>query len=292
MANDVLHIHVVADSTGESGARLARAALVQFPRQQVEIVQHRRTTTTEALLGVLDDLRREDAAHVVVLSTLVSTHMRELVAAGCADLGIRHVDLLGETLAAITDATGHAADEVAMRPVQVDTDYFTRIAAMDFVVRNDDGAAPARLRECDICLVGPSRSGKTPLAIFLGYLGYKATNVPLVPGIEPPEQLFAIDPWRIVGLTMDAERLLQIRSRRVKGLGGFGTRDGYADLAKIYDELDHVGAIMRRLRCPVIDTTGLALEEAAGRVIDIVDQRAARLGAHLERPAGTRHVSS
>lgn len=58
--------------------------------------------------------------------------------------------------------------------------------------------------------MGASRSGKTPLSLYLGYVGYKTVNVPLVPGIKPPDELFQIERWRIVGLTIDAERLLQI----------------------------------------------------------------------------------
>ncbi|WP_267469554.1 kinase/pyrophosphorylase, partial [Nocardia farcinica] len=92
-------------------------------------------------------------------------------------------------------------------------------------------------------MVGVSRSGKTPLSIYLGYLGYKTVNVPLVPGIAPPTELAAVDRWRIVGLTIDAQRLLEIRGRRVRGLGGFGNEDGYADLAAIYEELDEGGKI-------------------------------------------------
>ena len=112
-----------------------------------------------------------------------------------------------------------------------------------------------------------------------------------MPGIQPPQELFGIERWRIVGLTIDAERLLQIRSRRIQGLGGFGTRDGYADLTQIFEELDEVGAIQRRLGAPVVDTTGLALEEAAARIIDIVDEPARRSGSQLRRPAGQLRIT-
>ncbi len=117
-------------------------------------------------------------------------------------------------------------------------------------------------------------------------MGYKAVNVPLVPGIDPPKELFELDRWRIVGLTMDAERLLKIRGQRVRGMGGFGTKDGYADLVKIYDELDEIGKVQKRLGCPIVDTTGVAIEEAASRIIDMVDERAKKVGARLRRPPG------
>jgi len=75
--------------------------------------------------------------------------------------------------------------------------------AIEFAVRFDDGVAQG-LHDADVVLVGVSRTSKTPLSIYLGYLGWKATNVPLVKGIEPPKELFEISPGKIVGLTIDA----------------------------------------------------------------------------------------
>ncbi|HNV09774.1 MAG TPA: pyruvate, water dikinase regulatory protein [Propionibacteriaceae bacterium] len=287
MPQEPIQIHVIADSSGETAARLSRAAQAQFGHSDFALVRHARVNTPERLFKVFDELRADESRRKVVLYTLVNEDMRKLVARACEELNLPSSDLMGPTLAALEQASGASADEVVMRPVVAEADYFVRISAMEFAVRNDDGAIPEALRECDICLIGASRSGKTPLSIYLGYCGYKTVNVPLIPGIAPPAELMGLDRWRIVGLTIDAERLLQIRNRRVKGLGGFGTKDGYADLAQIYDELDEVRAIQKKLGCPVIDTTGLALEEAAAKVIDLVDQRARRAGAVLRRPAGS-----
>ena len=120
-------------------------------------------------------------------------------------------------------------------------------------------------------LVGVSRTSKTPLSIYLGYLGHKAANVPVVRGIEPPEELFEIDPAKIVGLTIDAERLGDIRSARVKSMGA--PRKRYAELEAIYAELDDAAAIHRRLRCPVIDVSELSVEETSMRIIRLVERR-------------------
>lgn len=287
MPAEPLEIHVIADSTGESAARIARAAVTQFPSRQFNLVRHRKMSTTAALLQALEAVRsaRENGP-VAVLFTLVNEELADLVARFCVEAGIPYADLMTDAMRALESITGIEPDQVPMRPLGVEAEYFVRMSAIDFAVRNDDGSLPAALREADMCLVGPSRSGKTPLSIYLAYLGYKAVNVPLVPGIEPPGELFTVDRWRIVGLTMDAQRLLMIRGQRVRGMGGFGTKDGYADLAAIYDELDEVGVVLRRLGCPVIDTTGVALEEAASRIIDLVDDRARQVGARLRKPPG------
>ncbi len=291
-----LRIHVIADSSGETAARLARAAQAQFPQTTFTIVRHPRVKDSDALLRVFDDItasiRAENEVDNVILYTLVKKEMAAMVDRYCEDKNILQANLFRDTLAAFERLTGSQADEAVARPVGVEADYFDRISAMEFAVRNDDGIMPEALRECDICLVGASRSGKTPLSLYLGYVGYKTVNIPLIPGIEPPQELFGLERWRIVGLTIDAERLLQIRSRRAKSMGGYGVKDGgYADLVKIYDELDEVRKIQRSLGCPVIDTTGLALEEAAAKVIDIVDERARKAGASLRRPPGSLKIA-
>jgi [pyruvate, water dikinase]-phosphate phosphotransferase / [pyruvate, water dikinase] kinase len=108
--------------------------------------------------------------------------------------------------------------------------------------------------------------------MYLGYLGHKTANVPLVRGIDPPSHLFAVESSRIVGLTIDAERLARIRGRRLRALGA-RSRDGYAELERIMAELDEATAVHRRLGCPVLDVTSLAVEEAAARVVELVEDR-------------------
>lgn len=287
MPTEPLEIHVIADSTGETAARLARAAQAQFPAEHFRIVRHPRITTTEGLFLIVDDIRNRRERTAAVLSTLVNHVLRDLVDDACAELGVRHIDLLGPVLQQLESATGSSAARQPMRPVGVEADYFSRIAAMEFAVRHDDGQMLEGLKDADIVLIAASRCGKTPLSMYLGYLGFKTANVPLVAGIEPPAELFEVDRWRIVGLTLDPERLAVIRARRVKGLGaGSRRKDGYADLVKIYEEIDEIRAIQRRLGAPVMDTTKTALEESASRIIDIVDERARANGGVLRRPPG------
>ena len=109
--------------------------------------------------------------------------------------------------------------------------------------------------------------------MYLGYMGYKTANVPVVPGIEPPKALFKIDPAKIVGLTIDAGRLAEIRQARVAqtAANARSTRE----LVEIYEELEHAEKIHRRLGCPVLDITELSIEETATRVVKLVEQRRA-----------------
>lgn len=282
-----LEIHVIADSTGETAARLARATQAQFPNRPFRLVRHPRIHTAEEILTTFEKIHRDRKGTVAVMSTLVDAHQRDMVDEICADLGYVHCDLIGPALQRLEVATGEAAERVPMRPVGVEANYYTRMSAMEFAVRHDDGQMLDGLKDADIVLIGVSRSGKTPLSMYLGYLGYKTANVPLVAGMAVPKQLYEVDRWRLMGLTIDPHRLAEIREKRVKHMGSAGRHsDGYNDLMHIMAELEEIRNIQRRLGCPVIDQTGIALEESASQVIDIVDDRARVAGARLRRDAG------
>jgi regulator of PEP synthase PpsR (kinase-PPPase family) len=154
--------------------------------------------------------------------------------------------------------------------------YFRRIEAMEFAVKYDDGVG-AGLDEADIVLVGVSRTSKTPLSIYLGYLGHKVANVPIVKGIPTPKELFELDPAKIVGLTIHADRLAEIRRARVRNLGANNRL--YSGLTEVYDELEEATAVQRRLGCPVIDISELSIEETAQRILRTVEGRKAEAAA-------------
>lgn len=272
MARSPIEVHIIADSTGDTAARVARAAAAQYAGYDVRIIRHPRQTSADGLQDAFARMHPE-RVRTVVFSTVVDEGLRHLVAQLCLERELPHADLLEPAVTALTTATGQDPERV-VRPVGVSEDYFKRVQAMEFSVANDDGNLSNHLKEADIVLIGVSRSGKTPLSMYLGYLGFKTANIPLVPGIAPPQQLYDVQRWKIVGLTIDPERLQLIRGRRVRAMGSAAHhRDGYTELVKIFDELDEVGQIQRSLGCPVIDTTELALEEAAGRVIEIVQRR-------------------
>lgn len=268
-----IEIHVISDSTGDTAARVARAAGAQFTGHPSRIVRHPLIATEVGLDAVLRRIVAVPTTRMTVFSTLVDDQLRDKVVRWCAHLGIPHCDLLTPALEALEAASGERAERVPARPVGIESDYFQRIAAMEFAVKNDDGQNPAGLKDADIVLIGVSRTGKTPLSMYLGYLGYRTANVPLVPGIPPPPALFEVDRYRVVALTIDPQRLMVLRSKRVTSIAPAADVRRYADLPAIFDEIDHALHTQRALGCPVIDTTTLALEEAARRVIELVEDR-------------------
>ncbi len=270
---DPVELHVVSDSTGETAARVVEAVEAQFPGQEFEVVRHPRIAAVE---DVHLAAQRARGRRAVVLFTLVESELREVMRTLCRRYRLHYCDLLGHPIEAVARVSGAPATRRAGARTALDASYFKRIAAIEFAVRYDDGAAARELPEADIVLVGVSRSSKTPLSMYLAYLGYKTANVPIVKDIEPPPELWKVDPAAVVGLTIDAERLAAIRGERVRGMGGGGR---YADLAEIYEELEYAESIHKRLGCPVIEVSNLAIEETARRIVRLVEEGRLRTGA-------------
>ncbi len=262
-----VELHMISDATGETAQRLVQALEAQFPEQEFLEIRHPRVESIADLRLAVDRMKGRAA---VVVYTLVDPEMRESMRSLCRRAKLHYCDLLGHPIDAIAKVSGQAAKMTPGARPPLNDAYFRRMSAIEFAVKFDDGVG-AGLREADIVLVGVSRTSKTPLSIYLGYLGYKTANVPLVKGIDPPPELFTIDPSKIVGLTIDAQRLSEIRGERIRWMRG-GQK--YADLAEIYDELEYAQRIHRRLGCPVIEVSELSIEETAHRVLRVVAERA------------------
>jgi regulator of PEP synthase PpsR (kinase-PPPase family) len=262
-----VELHIVSDATGETATRLVAALEAQFPEQPFEEVRHPRVETVDDLRLAVDRAKGRPA---VIVYTIVKTELREAMRALCRQAKVHYCDILGPPLASIAKVSGMTAQMKPGARPPLDSAYFKRMAAIEFAVKFDDGVGDG-LRESDIILVGVSRTSKTPLSMYLGYLGYKTANVPIVKGIEPPGDLFRADPAKVVGLTIDASRLAEIRRERARLMRS--GRQSYADIVGIYEELDEAAAVHRRLGCPVIDVTELSVEETAQRVIRLVETR-------------------
>ena len=278
MTPQPVELHVVSDSTGETATRLVHALEAQFPDQAFEEIRH-------PMVESVDDLalavQRAKGRPAVIIYTLVEPQLREQMRTLCRRARLHYCDLLGQPIEAVAKVSGMAATMQPGGRHQLDETYFRRMEAIEFAVKYDDGMVGG-LSDADIVLVGVSRTSKTPLSIYLGYLGYRAANVPLVKGIDPPPELFEIAPAKIIGLKIDAKRLAEIRKNRSRRMGGSNHK--YSKLLEVYEELEQAEAIQRRLGCPVIDTTELSIEETAARVIRLVERRRAEAGTRERAP--------
>ncbi|MGL0942062.1 posphoenolpyruvate synthetase regulatory kinase/phosphorylase PpsR [Vibrio vulnificus] len=152
------------------------------------------------------------------------------------------------------------------RSVGKDTDtYFDRIAAIEYTLAHDDGISLKGLELADIILLGVSRSGKTPTSLYMAMqFGLRVVNYPYIDddikGLKLlPE--FEIHRHKLFGLTIDPERLTEIRENRLAG-------SDYASTEQCQHELANVEALFRREAIPYINTTSLSVEEISTRVLE------------------------
>jgi len=220
-----------------------------------------------------DEIRRmmEDAAAAggFVGYTLVQPELRAMIKAESIRLEVRIVDILGPMMQAFMDTFGDAPRWKPGLLHKLDEEYFRRMDAMEFAVKYDDGKDASGLLQAEVVLVGVSRTSKTPLSIFLAHKGIKAANLPVVPEVKPPSELFSVDPDRIFGLTMDAEHMRHVRTEQLKAMGLPGD-SSYANPERVVEELEYADALMSQLGCSVINVTNRGIEEIAVLIIEAI----------------------
>jgi hypothetical protein len=258
-------IFIVSDSLGETAEFVARAAASQYNHGQFEIRRVPYVSDHEAMEQVIAEA---SAVSSIIAYTLVIPGLREDLEAMAAARGIPTVDILGPMLNALAKVTSMEPKLEAGLLHRMDEQYFNRIEAIEFAIKYDDGKDPRGLLHADIVLIGISRTSKTPVCMYLAHKRIKAANVPIVPEVEAPAELFKIPRRKIIGLTIRPQPLTHIRQERLKTLG-LTVDAEYASLERVNKEIQHADQLMAQLGCPVIDVTNKAVEETASKVLEI-----------------------
>ncbi|MCT7764633.1 MAG: kinase/pyrophosphorylase, partial [Lactobacillus iners] len=144
--------------------------------------------------------------------------------------------------------------------------YFDRISAMEFAVMYDDGKDPKGFLEADVVLLGVSRTSKTPLSLFLANRNIKVANLPLVPQTHIPDEIYKVDPKKIIGLTNDPEVLNEIRRQRMISYG-LNPDTTYSNMDSINAELNSAKQLYDKLGCYVINVAHRSIEETAALIM-------------------------
>lgn len=259
-------VYVVSDSVGETAEFVVRAAASQFDGGRVEL---RRVSHVDDAEPIQEIVAAAKEAGAFIAFTLVLPHLRDAMMKEAREMQVPAVDIMGPMMDVFRDVYNL---EPKLRPGlvhQMDDDYFRRVEAIEFAVKYDDGRDPRGLLRADVVLVGVSRTSKTPLSMYLAHKRFKVANVPLVPEVDPPDELFEISPKKIIGLTISPNELNLIRQERLKALG-LKAQANYASLDRILLELDFAEGIMKRLGCPLINVSNKAVEETANTILDIL----------------------
>ncbi|KAH7300629.1 hypothetical protein KP509_24G072000 [Ceratopteris richardii] len=273
-------IYLVSDGTGWTVEHSVHAALGQFEHcladQGCSVNTHlfSEVSDVERLVEIVRDAGKERA---ILVYTLADPVMAETAKKACQLHGVSHLDMLGPITELLGSHLGVAPIGLPRgapgRKTVLSKEYFKRIEAVEYTIKQDDGALPKNLHKADVVLVGVSRTSKTPLSTYMAQKGYKVANVPLVLGVDPPKELFEMDQNKIYALTINPNYLQAIRFARYKSLG-VSSPTAYSDLDHIKKELDYTSKLFsQNPKWPVIEVTGKAIEETAAVILRIYHDR-------------------
>ncbi|MGG1576150.1 pyruvate, water dikinase regulatory protein [Fictibacillus sp. NRS-1165] len=259
-------VYVVSDSVGETAELMVKAVASQFTGEDIEIQNFSYVEDTKDLNNVIAVSKYSDG---IIAYTIVIPSLKQYLDQKACKEGIIAIDLMNPLMTAFSQKFNKEPKGQPGLMRKLDDNYFRRVEAIEFAVKYDDGQEVQGITRADIVLIGVSRTSKTPLSMYLANKKFKVANVPLVPEIEPPEELFDIPRNRCVGLVITPDKLNEIRKERLKNLG-LATQANYANLDRILEELDYAENIMKRIGCPVINVSNKAVEETADSILAIL----------------------
>ena len=257
-------VYVLSDSIGETGEILSKAALSQFDLGNNEVRRFPYISSKDQVIEILEEAKKEPS---VIIFTIVLEELKNFVIEESKKYNIETIDLMTPAIDAISRVLKSEPKRESGIIRRLDEEYFKKVAAIEFAVKYDDGKDPRGIKKADIVLVGISRTSKTPLSMYLAHKNIKVANIPLVPEVEPPEELFKKNPNQVIGLVSQTDKINQIRQERLKSLG-LKNNANYADVNRIEEELKYSRDIMEQIGCIVIDVSNKAIEETAGFIMD------------------------
>ncbi|MBS28198.1 MAG: phosphoenolpyruvate synthase regulatory protein [Alphaproteobacteria bacterium] len=267
--DDVFHLHLVSDSTGETIRSVARACMAQFVES--EPVEHfwPMARTPKAMDLVLEEISENPGP---VIFTLVDDSLGEQLVRGCRLRKVPCISVLDPVMDALASSLGQRPTHRVGGQHELDAAYFERIEAMDWSLTHDDGQRTEELNGSDIVLVGVSRTSKTPTCLYLANRGIKAANVPWVPGVPLPASLEKLTHPLVIGLTNDHKRLVELRRARLTSLHQ-NEETAYVDPDEVRAELTEARRYFARNGWPVIDVTRRSIEETAAAIMTLYQRR-------------------
>lgn len=262
-------IYVVSGGKGLAGNNMVQSMLIQYPNNNVPVILVPHVIDESQVLDTILKAKKDGG---LITHTMVQHNLRRRLIALAAEHGVPQIDFMGPLAEYLDEQLEIPSLQSPGLFRELKQQYFERIDAIEFTLDHDDGVSPQRLSEAEIVLCGLSRSGKTPLSVYLALYGWKVANVPLVPGIQPPDELFQIDPGRVFGLQIGKNQLL---SHRMKRLRNFKNTDNtsYVDEQLVNEEIRYANLIFLKGKFTVIPVTNKPVESSANEIISYMSAR-------------------
>lgn len=259
-------VFFVSDGTGITAETFGNSILAQFPAQPRHVRRPFIDSVEKAtqVAAEIDEVAQREGKRPIVFLTLINEEVRDVIDnPRCKGLVL---DMFRSFVEPLEDEFGVKRSHRVGRfgDASHSAEYHNRIEAINFSLAHDDGQSARNLDIADVILVGVSRSGKTPTSLYLAMQhGIKAANYPLVPeDFERGHLPATLAPHKrkCFGLTIDADRLAQIRHERRPG-------SGYASLENCRQEVRAAEAMMRREGISWLSSTHKSIEEIAATIL-------------------------
>ena len=263
-------VFYISDGTGITAETIGRSVLTQF--ESVDFDVHRvpfvkNPAGAWEAVELIGQAAEATGERAIVVSTMVDPALKAIISESNAlvldvfapfiaplerELAVKRVRQVGRA---------HGLGDLAK--------YDARMAATNYAMTHDDGVA-ADDDSAEVVLVGVSRVGKTPTALYMALqYGVRAANYPLVPeDLERgrlPDRLRAVKE-RLFALTIDPLRLHQVREARRPG-------STYASLQQCRWEVQQAERLYKREGLDVAESTSTSVEEMASRVLTQIGHR-------------------
>lgn len=262
-------IFVVSGGKGLAGHTMVNSLLIQYPNNKVPVKIMPNIQNIEKIREVVLQAKE---CNGLITHSMVNKKLRECLLEECKKQGVEEIDFMGPLANYLEEKLGLASVSIPGLYRRINSQYYDRIEAMEYTLNNDDGLNPKRLKEAEIILTGVSRAGKTPLSVYMSMFGWKVANVPLVLGIDPPKELFTVDPKRVFGLNITTTHLIPQRAKRLRQMNNEQNTD-YIDQRKVSEELRYAQQIFERGKFTVINVTNKPVETTANEIIGLISDR-------------------
>jgi regulator of PEP synthase PpsR (kinase-PPPase family) len=259
----IKQVFIISDGTGRTAQHVLSAALMQFENSKIQTTIYPHVSTKKQVMDIIVEASHKKS---LIVFTVVSQKLRDVIIKQCRLYDVETIDLIGPLLAHFSQHFSHLPSEKPGIYYELNKAHFKRIEAVEYTLRHDDGQRTDELDKAEIVILGVSRTVKTPVSVYLAHKGWLVANVPIVLGIEPPEELFRIPPERVFCLTTSPEHLAELRKVREKHLGG--NLGDYAKPSYVMKELEYANTIYRRQpRWMKIEVTNKPIEEISMEIL-------------------------
>lgn len=262
-------IYVISGGKGIAGHTMVHSLLIQYPDNKLPVKVIPEVQSEDKIKEIVAKVKSKNG---LLTHTLVNSPLRKILIAECEKEGVNHIDFMGGLANFLEQELGMQSVNVPGLYRRVNSRYYSRIEAIEYTLKHDDGLNPSRLFDAEIILTGVSRSGKTPLSVYMSMFGWKVANIPLVHGIDPPKELFEVDPHRVFGLHIKPSYLIAQRFKRLRQMNNLDNTP-YVDKRMVNDELQHALNLFERGKFTKVEVTNKPIETTANEIIAMVSDR-------------------